>query len=102
MDFFKNMNMNGSHATRLWLKGDDTMNVWNAIEHVKKRGMLFRHKIIKYYGEPKTNTLIFLNGDEYYSVIEERWNDAIERQTATEPQMVILAIKKTRLHARDV
>ena len=43
-----------------------------------------------------------MNGDEYYSVIEERWNDAIERQTATEPQMVILAIKKTRLHARDV
>ena len=77
--------MNGSHATRLWLKRDDTMNVWNAIEHVKKRGMLFRHKIIKYYGEPKTNTLIFLNGDEY-CCCRERWNDAIERQTTTKPQ----------------
>ena len=67
------MNMNGSHATRLWLKRDDTMNVWNAIEHVKKRGMLFRHKIIKYHGEPKTNTLIFLNGDEYCCCREQRW-----------------------------
>ena len=72
------------------------LNTW------RKGECFLRHKIIKYYGEPKTNTLIFLNGDEYYSVIEERWNDAIERQTATEPQMVILAIKKTRLHARDV
>ena len=36
------------------------------------------------------------------ALVKERWNDAIERQTATEPQMVILAIKKTRLHARDV
>ena len=67
------MNMNGSHATRLWLRRDDTMNVWNAIEHVKKRGMLFRHKIIKYHGEPKTNTLIFLNGDEYCCCREQRW-----------------------------
>ena len=29
-------------------------------------------------------------------------NDAIEEQTTTEPQMVILAIKKTRLHAREM
>ena len=29
-------------------------------------------------------------------------NDAIERLTTTEPQMVILAIKKTRLHAREM
>ena len=29
-------------------------------------------------------------------------NDAIEEQTTTKPQMVILAIKKTRLHAREM
>ena len=36
------------------------------------------------------------------ALVKERWNDAIERQTTTKPQMVILAIKKTRLHAKGM